>query len=261
MKTIKEITKRLKEASDVEQWMEEIEQDERAGVQKAWAQFQKRLEKKRALQQAHDEKIAFDGSYLPNSDGYIAGVDEAGRGPLAGPVVTAAVILPNDCQALLGLNDSKQLAKETRERFAVLIREYAIAYAIHFQPVEEIDRLNIYEATKESMKASVDGLKVKPDFVLVDAMTLPIDIPQASIIKGDAKSLAIAAASILAKTARDDYMTKLDEQYPQYGFAKHAGYGTKQHLEAIELYGITPHHRKSFEPIKTIVELSRDVLV
>lgn len=254
MTTIKEITNALKIATTYEEWMKEIVQDERSGVQKAWVQFQKKIAKQAALQQAHEEKLVFDASHLPTANAYLAGVDEAGRGPLAGPVVTAAVILPNHCQELLGINDSKQLSKEARERFAVRIKQHALAYTVHFQTAEEIDRINIYEATKQSMKASVEGLSVKPDFVAVDAMTLPIDIPQASIIKGDAKSLAIAAASILAKTARDDYMTKLHDEYPQYGFDKHAGYGTKQHLEALETYGITPHHRKSFEPIKSMIK-------
>lgn len=253
MKTIKDITNALKEAARYEEWMETIAIDERIGVQKAWAQFQRKMAKQAELQQAHDDKMAFDVSYLSNANGLVAGIDEAGRGPLAGPVVTAAVILPNNCQELLGLNDSKQLSKETREQFATMIKEHALAYFVHFQSELEIDRVNIYEATKQSMTASIEGLAITPDFVLADAMTLPISIPQASIIKGDAKSLAIAAASILAKTARDEYMTKLDEQFPQYGFAQHAGYGTKQHLEALATYGVTPHHRKSFEPIKSMI--------
>lgn len=254
LKTIKDITNALKQVYVYEEWMEEIAKDERLGVQKAWSQFQKRLQKQQILLEQYKEKCAFDIRFLPSSTGYVAGVDEAGRGPLAGPVVTAAVILPNDCEELVGLDDSKQLSAETRERFAQLVKKHAIAYAVHFQPSTEIDRLNIYEATKQSMKASVESLTVKPDFVLVDAMTLPIQIPQASIIKGDAKSLAIAAASILAKTARDDYMNQLDKQFPQYGFAKHAGYGTKQHIEALHEYGITPHHRQSFEPIKSMIK-------
>lgn len=254
MKTIKEITTALKQANVYEEWMEEVLKDERLGVQKVWNQFQKKLQKQQIVLQQYQKKCAFDASFLSNSTQYVAGVDEAGRGPLAGPVVTAAVILPNDCEELIGLNDSKQLSSETREHFAQLIKQHAIAYAIHFQPPEEIDRLNIYVATKQSMKASVDSLTIKPDFVLVDAMTLPIQIQQASIIKGDAKSLAIAAASILAKTARDEYMNELDQQFPQYGFAKHAGYGTKQHIEALHEHGVTIHHRKSFEPIKSMLK-------
>lgn len=254
MKTIKEITKALKEATQIEPWMEAIQQDERASVQKAWAQFEKRMAKKQQILQAHHEKCTFDASFLPHPEAFVAGVDEAGRGPLAGPVVTAAVVLPNYCEALVGINDSKQLSKEIRESYVARIKEHAISYHIHFQPAEIIDTCNIYEATKQSMATSVAGLAVKPDVVLVDAMTLPIDIPQHSIVKGDAKSLAIAAASILAKTARDEYMDKLHEQFPQYGFNQHAGYGTKQHLEALEQFGPTEHHRKSFEPIKSMIK-------
>lgn len=250
MQTIKEITAALKAATQYEAWMEEIQQDERTGVQKAWQQFLKRMEKKRKLQQEHEVKIAFDAKFGQ----LVAGVDEAGRGPLAGPVVTAAVILPENCQALLGLNDSKQLSKEAREHMCTLVKEHALSYSIHFQSAKIIDELNIYEATKQSMATSVETLKIKPHFVIVDAMTLPIKIPQQSIIKGDAKSLAIAAASILAKTARDQYMAELAQQFPQYGFEQHAGYGTKQHLEALSAYGPTLHHRASFEPIKSMMK-------
>ncbi|KOS69490.1 ribonuclease HII [Lysinibacillus contaminans] len=252
MKTIKEITTALKEAEEWQDWMQDIVTDERAGVQKVWQSWKKRQEKKQQLLREHQAKIDFDRSYGVEG-ALIAGVDEAGRGPLAGPVVTAAVILPENCMELVGLNDSKQLSKEKRNAFAVLVKTHALSYSVHFQSAEIIDKLNIYEATKQSMKCSVEALSIKPDYVLVDAMTLPIAIPQDSIIKGDAKSLAIAAASILAKTARDDYMEELDKAFPMYGFAKHAGYGTKQHLEALETYGATIHHRKSFEPIKSML--------
>lgn len=253
MRSIKEITVALKDAKEWQEWMSDIAEDERVGVQKAWLSWQKKQDKKRQLLQEHQAKVAFDLSY-GGIDALIAGVDEAGRGPLAGPVVTAAVILPTNCEALVGLNDSKQLSKDKRNAFATLIKEHAISYFIHFQPAQQIDEVNIYEATKQSMKASVESLSRKPDYVLVDAMTLPMAIPQDSIIKGDAKSLAIAAASILAKTARDDYMEQLDKDFPMYGFAQHAGYGTKQHLKALEEYGPTIHHRKSFEPIKSMFE-------
>lgn len=251
MKTIKEITAALKIAEEWQEWMAKIATDERAGVQKAWHSWNKRQEKKRQLLEEHQAKIDFDQCY-GGENAFIAGVDEAGRGPLAGPVVTAAVILPKNCEALVGLNDSKQLTKEKRNVFAALVKEHAISYFIHFQSAQTIDELNIYEATKQSMKTSVESLSIKPDYVLVDAMTLPITMPQDSIIKGDAKSLAIAAASILAKTARDEYMEQLDKEFPMYGFAQHAGYGTKQHLEALETFGPTIHHRKSFEPIKSM---------
>lgn len=253
MKTIKEISAAFKVATQYEAWMDAFKTDERVAVQKAAASFEKRMEKQVKLVQAHMDKLQFDASYLPDANAYIAGVDEAGRGPLAGPVVTAAVILPNNCMELLGVNDSKQISKTMRESFAERVKEHALAYSIHFQSVEAIDTLNILEATRQSMVKSVEGLSLKPDAVIADAMKLPIAQPQHSIIKGDALSLAIAAASILAKTARDHFMDELHEQYPQYGFNQHAGYGTKQHLEAIEQYGITPHHRKSFEPIKSLV--------
>ncbi|KOS62643.1 ribonuclease HII [Lysinibacillus agricola] len=252
MKTIKEITTALKEAEEWQDWMVGVESDERAGVQKAWLSWKKRQDKKQQLLQEHQTKVDFDQSY-GGKEVFIAGVDEAGRGPLAGPVVTAAVILPSNCEVLVGLNDSKQLSKDKRNAYAALIKEHALSYFIHFQSAQQIDELNIYEATKQSMKTSVESLSIKPNYVLVDAMTLPISIPQDSIIKGDAKSLAIAAASILAKTARDDYMDQLDNEFPMYGFAQHAGYGTKQHLKALEEFGPTSHHRKSFEPIKSML--------
>ncbi|MEY9976016.1 ribonuclease HII [Lysinibacillus sp. RC79] len=252
MKTIKEITAALKEAEEWQDWMTTVATDERAGVQKAWQSWEKRQEKKQQLVKEHQAKVDFDQSY-GGIGALIAGVDEAGRGPLAGPVVTAAVILPANCEALVGLNDSKQLSKDKRNNYAALIKEHALSYFIHFQSAQQIDELNIYEATKQSMKTSVESLSIKPNYVLVDAMTLPISIPQDSIIKGDAKSLAIAAASILAKTARDGYMDQLDEEFPMYGFAQHAGYGTKQHLKALEEFGPTIHHRKSFEPIKSML--------
>ena len=251
-KTIKEIAQLLNEATAYEDWMEDIQNDERSGVQKAWQQWKNRMEKREKLKEEHRLKVSFDASFLPFEGAFVAGVDEAGRGPLAGPVVTAAVILPTDCEALIGINDSKQLSKNMREAFAKTIKEHAISYSIHFQSPEEIDRLNIYEATKQSMKASIETLDVQPHYVIIDAMTLPIQIPQKSIIKGDAKSLAIAAASILAKQARDQYMENLHKQYPHYGFDQNAGYGTKQHLEALDQYGPTEHHRKSFEPIKSM---------
>lgn len=253
MTSIKEITTKLKEATVYEPWMMELQQDTRAGVQKALASFQKRLEKQQQLLDAHAQKVAFDEGHL-NGGTYVAGVDEAGRGPLAGPVVTAAAILPLHCEALVGINDSKQLSKDKRAAYAALIKEHAICYSVHFQSVEAIDTLNIYEATRQSMKAAVETLDVQPDVVLADAMTLDIPHSQANIIKGDALSLSIAAASILAKTARDEYMEALHKAYPQYGFEKHAGYGTKEHLAAIEAHGITPHHRRSFEPIKSLVK-------
>lgn len=254
MKTIKEITEALKSANQYEEWMKKLETDERAAVKKAYASFQKRIAKLEKVREEHMEKLAFDASFLPNEHAFLAGTDEAGRGPLAGPVVTAAVILPNNCMELVGINDSKQLSKEKRNEYAERIKEHALTYYIHFQPASEIDRINILEATRQSMEKSVMSLSIKPDVVIADAMKLNVPYSQHSIIKGDAKSLAIAAASILAKTARDDYMDELAKKYPMYGFNKNAGYGTKEHLDAIKQYGITEHHRKSFEPIKSLIK-------
>lgn len=261
VKTIKEITTALNEANKYEAWMQDIEKDERSGVQKAWKQWNNRMEKEKKKRQEHESKVQFDASFLSSDEEFIAGIDEAGRGPLAGPVVTAAVILPRNCEKFIGINDSKQLSKKAREEFAVIIKEHALAYSIHFQSAKVIDELNIYEATKQSMKKSVENLEICPNFCIVDAMTLPISIPQKSIIKGDAKSLSIAAASILAKNARDEYMEQLHDKYPVYGFDQNAGYGTKQHLEALEQYGYMDEHRKSFEPIKSMVEAKERVLL
>ncbi|KGR73876.1 ribonuclease HII [Ureibacillus sinduriensis] len=261
VKTIKEITIALKEAQQYEEWMEEIQMDERAGVQKVWKQWTNRLEKEKNKRLEHESKVQFDASFLSSAEELLAGIDEAGRGPLAGPVVTAAVILPRNCEKFIGINDSKQLSKKAREEFASIIKEHALAYSIHFQSAESIDALNIYEATRQSMKKSVESLKITPDFCIVDAMKLPIDIPQSSIIKGDAKSLSIAAASILAKHARDEYMEQLHVKFPVYGFDQNAGYGTKQHLTALEEFGYIEEHRKSFEPIKSMVEAKGRALV
>lgn len=253
MKTIKEITHALNEATTYEPWMGTLEKDERAGVQKALKQWKKRMEKQQKLIEEFNKKLEFDAGFLPFEGALLAGIDEAGRGPLAGPVVTCAVILPKECEALIGVNDSKQLTKQKRAEYAAIIKECALAYSIHFQSAKVIDEINILEATKQSMKAAVENLKIQPDFCIVDAVTIPMNLPQKDIVKGDAKSLAIAAASILAKHERDLYMEEIHKEFPQYGFDQHAGYGTKQHLEAIEQYGPTIHHRKTFEPIKTML--------
>ena len=185
----------------------------------------------------------------------VAGVDEAGRGPLAGPVCAAAVILdPN--QPIEGLNDSKKLTAKKREALAPLIKARALAWCIAWADVSEIDSLNILQATMLAMTRAVEGLQVKPELILVDGNRTPKNLPApaSAVVKGDAKVAAIAAASILAKTARDAKMVALDAAYPGYGFAKHAGYGTAQHIEAIRTLGITPEHRRTFEPVKSMVK-------
>ena len=180
---------------------------------------------------------------------YIAGVDEVGRGPLVGPVVTACVILPTGYQ-LEGLTDSKKLSLKKREMFFDIIMKDALSVSIGIKDENVIDAVNIYEATKLAMYEAINNSKIKPEHVLIDAMKLEeLEIPSTSIIKGDLKSITISAASIIAKVTRDRMLVELDKKYPEYGFAKNAGYGTKQHIEAIEKYGIIPEHRKTFKPV------------
>ncbi len=182
----------------------------------------------------------------------IAGVDEAGRGPLAGPVCAAAVILPRDV-VIEGINDSKKLSEKKREALFDVIIEKAVAYAIEFAEPQVIDDINIRQATSLAMHRAVDNLQTAADFVIIDGNDkIAYDIPYEYVIKGDARSQTIAAASILAKVSRDRLMLELDKEYPQYGFAKHKGYGTKAHMESIREYGVSPVHRKSFMTDKVL---------
>ena len=183
----------------------------------------------------------------------IAGIDEVGRGPLIGPVVTAAVILPCDFYDER-IMDSKKLSEKKRELLYDVIMENAISVGIGMSSNEVIDEINILEATKKAMLEAVSKLSVKPEFLLIDAVKLDTDIPSLSIIKGDAKSQSIAAASIIAKVTRDRMLIELDKEHPEYDFKHNKGYGTKKHIEAIYKYGILDSHRKSFEPIKSIIE-------
>ena len=181
----------------------------------------------------------------------VCGIDEAGRGPLAGPVVAAAVILPADYRAE-GLTDSKQITKRQREKlFAVLTQDPRVRKSVASASVEEIDRLNILRATHLAMRRAAEGLpKPGADFCLIDGLPVrDFPLPQRAIVGGDALCLSIAAASVLAKVTRDRIMTELHEQYPDYGWNKNAGYGTAQHLQALQIHGITPHHRRSFAPV------------
>ena len=200
-----------------------------------------RLEKELARLEAMKEfEREYDGCSL------ICGVDEAGRGPLAGPVTAGAVILPKDC-TILYLNDSKKLSEKRREELFLEIREKAVSYSVGIVGPERIDEINILQATYEAMRQAVSGLGVVPDLLLNDAVTIPeLAIPQVPIIKGDAKSVSIAAASILAKVTRDHLMEEYDKQFPQYGFAKHKGYGTAAHVAALREFGPCPIHRRSF---------------
>ena len=183
----------------------------------------------------------------------IAGVDEVGRGPLVGPVVTAAVILPLNYK-LEGLTDSKKITEKKREKFYDIIMHDAISVSIGLKDNNIIDEVNIYEATKLAMVEAINNLSIKPEHVLIDAMPLDIDIPHTSIIKGDAKSLSIAAASVIAKVTRDRMMYELDREYPMYNYKKNKGYPTKEHIDAINKYGITKYYRKSYGPVKEVIE-------
>lgn len=184
---------------------------------------------------------------------HVCGVDEAGRGPLAGPVCAAAVILPQDLQ-IEGLNDSKKLSEKKREALYDIIVENAIDYNIAFGTLEEIEEYNILEATYIAMNRAIDGLKIKPDHALIDGNRVPkgIKVPCDTVIKGDAKSFSIAAASILAKVTRDRLLLEYDKLYPEYNFKKHKGYGTKEHYEAINKYGVCKIHRLSF--LKNVIK-------
>ena len=180
----------------------------------------------------------------------IAGVDEVGRGPLVGPVIAACVILPEEFE-LDGLTDSKKLSEKKREEFYIKIKEQALGIGVGIVDEKRIDELNIYEATKVAMKEAIVNCNIKPEHILIDAMPLECGIPTTSIIKGDLKSITISAASVIAKVTRDHMLYDLDKKYPMYDFKKNKGYPTKEHLEAIEKYGIINEHRKSYAPVAT----------
>lgn len=234
----------------------EFAQDERKGVQNAIVSRKKQLQKEQALIEQYAVMSEFENNILASApQALICGIDEVGRGPLAGPVVTCAVIL-NKEHRFLGLNDSKKLSVSKRKEMEYRLKNEVLEYAFGVASVEEIDQLNIYQATKLAMTRAIENLSNKPTHLLVDAMELDIDIPQQSLIKGDARSVSIAAASVLAKEHRDNYMRQLDATYPGYGFSNNVGYGTKEHLKGIEQFGVIKEHRKTFEPIKSIVNNS-----
>lgn len=186
---------------------------------------------------------------------YIGGVDEVGRGPLIGPVVASCVVLPKDF-VLEGLTDSKKLSEKKRNLFYDYIINNSLAYAVGIVSPEEIDEINIYEASRKAMIIAINKVreKINLEHVLIDAMPINLDIPTTSIIKGDAKSISIAAASVIAKVTRDSMMYELDEKYPMYGFASHKGYPTKKHIEAIHKYGLIDGYRKSYGPVKEVLD-------
>ncbi len=220
------------------------EKDTRPGVKALVEKAEKRRAAwERELERTESMK-AYEKKY--SSFSFICGIDEAGRGPLAGPVAAGAVILPGDCD-ILYLNDSKQLTEKKREELYDVIMEKALAAATGFVSPRRIDEINILQATCEAMRMAIDALKVKPDLLLNDAVTIPgVSIKQVPIIRGDAQSVSIAAASIIAKVERDRRMKEYDRLYPEYGFASNKGYGTRTHIEAIRKFGPSPIHRRSF---------------
>ncbi|MCC0728181.1 ribonuclease HII [Clostridioides sp. ZZV14-6009] len=247
-KSVREI-KEIIETLEVEKYMEYIEilrVDERKSVQSLAIKLAKKLDNIRKEAERLETINMFENEGYSKGYLYIGGIDEAGRGPLAGPVVASVVVFKQNTK-IEGVNDSKKLSEAKRDELFEVIKKEALDYGIGIVNNEEIDEFNILNATYMAMKKAINCLKQTPDYLLVDAATIPgIDIVQNPIIKGDSKSISIAAASILAKVTRDSIMYQYDRVYPEYGFKSHKGYGTKEHYEAIEKHGITPIHRKSF---------------
>lgn len=246
MESIQEIKERFKNTpiQELPAFCEIYRADERKGVQKFVEQGHKRIQALEQEKERLKQMREFEREY--EHLGYICGIDEVGRGPFAGPVVAGAVILPPDCE-ILYVNDSKQLSEKMREQLYDEIMEKAVSVAVGYASPQRIDEINILQATYEAMREAVSKLDVTPQILLNDAVTIPqITIPQVPIIKGDAKSISIAAASIVAKVTRDRLMREYDKIMPEYGFASNKGYGSKEHIEAIKKYGPTPIHRRSF---------------
>lgn len=251
MKTISEIKKELEGAMDLEReaLLAQYKEDTRSGVVSLVRKYEKEKEKLEKERVRIKQMKVFEEKY--EHLGLVCGIDEVGRGPLAGPVVACAVILPKDCQ-LLWLNDSKQLSEKKREELYEQIMEHATGVGLGYVSPARIDEINILQATYEAMREAIRNLPVQPQILLNDAVTIPeVIIPQVPIIKGDAKSISIAAASIVAKVTRDRLMVEYDKLMPEYGFASNKGYGSQAHMEALKQYGPTPIHRKTF--IKNIV--------
>ncbi|MGQ7408793.1 ribonuclease HII [Streptococcus suis] len=253
MATIKDIKAQLAQLTDLTdpRWAE-FEADERAGVQTAIKQRRSAILKEIQEDERLETMLVYEKALYEIGLEFVAGIDEVGRGPLAGPVVAAAVILPKGCK-IRHLNDSKKIPKAKHQSIYVEVMERAVAMGIGVMDNYIIDQVNIYEATKLAMLEALGKLDQQPQHLLIDAMTLDTPIPQTSIIKGDANSLSIAAASIVAKVTRDQMMADYDRQFPGYGFAKNAGYGTAEHLQGLAKHGVTPIHRQTFEPIKSMI--------
>ena len=254
MATIKEIKEQLASIQRLDDpLLTELEQDSRSGVIQAIAKRKKEIQKRLDEDERLEKMLAYEKELYTQGIQLIAGVDEVGRGPLAGPVVAAAVILPKACK-IPGLNDSKKIPKSKHKEIYEAVLQNAIAIGIGVKDNHVIDQVNIYEATKLAMMEAIGQLEPQPQHLLIDAMRLDLPIPQTSIIKGDANSLSIAAASIVAKVTRDQMMEEFDCEYPGYDFTQNAGYGTANHLAGLHKLGVTPIHRRSFEPVKSMCE-------
>lgn len=252
--TISQIKEILSSIHSMEDPMfQQLSLDMRKGVQTALKSCQKRIEKEQKRAEHFIEMQYYESLAYKEGASFIAGVDEVGRGPLAGPVVAAAVILPKNIEDL-GFDDSKKLSASKREEIYRLIQEKAIAIGIGIVDADIIDQVNIYQASRLAMQQAVSELKIQSDYLLIDAMKIDVNTPQIGIIKGDAKSISIAAASIVAKQVRDQMMQEFDELYPGYDFSNNAGYGTPKHLEGLKTHGICPIHRKTFAPIKDFLK-------
>ncbi|MBF0786430.1 MULTISPECIES: ribonuclease HII [unclassified Streptococcus] len=250
IRAIKELLTTITDRTDPR--LEELAGDRRVGVHTLVQKKIKDLQAEEAEDTRLEQMLVYERALYTERIELIAGIDEVGRGPLAGPVVAAAVILPKGCK-IRYLNDSKKIPKSKHQAIYQEIKERAITVGIGIKDSQVIDEVNIYEATKLAMLEALAHLSKTPQHLLVDAMTLDTPIAQTSIIKGDATSLSIAAASIVAKVTRDQMMTDFDKLYPGYDFAQNAGYGTAKHLEGLQKKGITPIHRKTFEPIKSML--------
>ena len=254
MATIKKIKEQLANIQRLDDpLLAELEQDSRSGVIQAIAKRKREIQKRIDEDERLEKMLAYEKELYAQGIDLIAGVDEVGRGPLAGPVVAAAVILPKACK-IPGLNDSKKIPKSKHKEIYEAVLQNAIAIGIGVKDNQVIDQVNIYEATKLAMMEAIGQLDPQPQHLLIDAMKLDLPISQTSIIKGDANSLSIAAASIVAKVTRDQMMEEFDREYPGYDFAQNAGYGTAKHLAGLDKLGVTPIHRRSFEPIKSMCE-------
>lgn len=250
--TIKEVKAKLQQITDVNNsYINQLAEDERVGVKQALMQWHKKQANLEEAKEKLAQHLALEQAARHQGYQFIAGVDEVGRGPLAGPVVAAAVILPANF-AVLEVNDSKQLSDKKRLELYPKIIAHALAVGFGVVDAPMIDAINIYEASRVAMKQAVEALQPQADYLLIDAMVIDVNLPQEKLIKGDARSASIGAASILAKVKRDQMMLEYAKMYPGYQFEKNMGYGTQAHLAGLAEFGVTPIHRQTFAPIKNI---------